>query len=84
MPPDPNALALYDEAQLVTAALQKTTNTEECAFCGKYLKILNLFNLHNASAWNLIRVNSSAFSLNCKRTHTGKHRRSCKGILPWR
>ena len=35
MPPDPTALALYDEAQLVTAALQKTTKTEECAFCGK-------------------------------------------------
>mmetsp|Transcript_17204 Transcript_17204/g.46673 ORF Transcript_17204/g.46673 Transcript_17204/m.46673 type:complete len:110 (+) Transcript_17204:1-330(+) len=35
MPPDPTALALYDEAQIVTAALQKTTKTEECAFCGK-------------------------------------------------
>ena len=35
MPADPTALALYDEAQLVTAALQKTTKTEECAFCGK-------------------------------------------------
>ena len=27
MPADPTALALYDEAQLVTAALQKTTKT---------------------------------------------------------
>ena len=35
MPADPTALALFDEAQLVTAALQKTTKTEECAFCGK-------------------------------------------------
>jgi hypothetical protein len=32
---DSTALALFDEAQIVTAALEKTTDTEECAFCGK-------------------------------------------------
>lgn len=35
MPADPSALALYDETQLAGLALQKTTRSEECAFCGK-------------------------------------------------
>lgn len=30
-----SALTLYDEAQLATMALEKTTDKEECAFCGK-------------------------------------------------
>ena len=30
-----SALALYDEGQITAMAMQKTTNTEECAFCGK-------------------------------------------------
>ena len=29
------SLIIFDQAQLATAALQKTTDTEECAFCGK-------------------------------------------------
>ena len=28
-------LMLFDEGQLTAAALEKTTNSEECAFCGK-------------------------------------------------
>ena len=30
-----SALTLFDEKQLATAALAKTTDKEECAFCGK-------------------------------------------------
>ena len=32
---DANALTLFDEGQMSTIATQKTTGTEECAFCGK-------------------------------------------------
>ena len=32
---DSSALTLFDEKQLVNAALEKTTDKEECAFCGK-------------------------------------------------
>ena len=30
-----SALALFDEQQIISAALEKTTDSEECAFCGK-------------------------------------------------
>jgi hypothetical protein len=32
---DSTALTLFDGAQITSAALEKTTRTEECAFCGK-------------------------------------------------
>ena len=32
---DSTALTLFDSAQITSAALEKTTRTEECAFCGK-------------------------------------------------
>ena len=32
---DSSALTLFDSAQITSTALEKTTRSEECAFCGK-------------------------------------------------